>query len=401
MLDFAPFPFRVAKASGASLIDVDGHTYVDLLGDYSAGLLGHDPGPIHATVSEALERGWSLGAVADTEHELARLVCQRFPSIEQVRFTNSGTEANLMAISLARHHTGRNKVMVFDGAYHGGLLYFGATAAPALQAPYDYVRLRYNDAEHLARAFAEHGADTACLLMEPMLGSGGCIPARPDFLAEVRRQCTEAGVLLVFDEVMTSRMSRGGAQQRTGVHPDLTTLGKYLGGGMTFGAFGGRADVMGAFDPRRGGTLLHGGTFNNNALTMRAGVTAIGMLDEATLEPLFDRGRRLRDELDAVLAAAGMSVTGWGSLLCLQPARGRIERPDDLVGTDPRLIPLLFHRLVDCGYYLAPRGYMALSVALDDDDLAGFVHAVGDIVTDFTGSGLVTVEGVPPFARYR
>lgn len=392
VLDFRPFPFRVAKASGSSLIDVDGHTYTDLLGDYSAGLLGHDPDPIHRTVSGALEQGWSLGAVADTEHELARLVCERFPSIEQVRFTNSGTEANLMAISTARHHTGRDRVMVFDGSYHGGLLYFGATASPALQAPYDYVRLRFNDTDALAAAFEAYGAETACLLIEPMLGSGGCIPAKPGFLAEVRRLCSEAGVLLIFDEVMTSRMSRGGAQQRTGVHPDLTTLGKYLGGGMTFGAFGGRADVMGHFDPARGGTLTHGGTFNNNALTMRAGVTAIGMLDEATLEPLFDRGERLCQDLDAIVAAAGMSVTGWGSLLCFHPVRGRLERPDDLVGADPRLGQLLFHHLLDRGYYLSPRGYMALSVALTDEDLSGFVQAVGDAVTDLTAAGVVRAE---------
>ena len=210
VLDFEPFPFRVARAEGSLLHDVDGFTYVDLLGDYTAGLLGHNPPVVAEAVRGVLERGWSR-PIADHEHRLAELLCERFPSIEQIRFTNSGTEANLMAISLARHGTRRSKVLAFHGTYHGGLLYFGATGA-ALRAPFDYVMCTYNDLDSVANAMERHGPELACALVEPMTGAGGCILADHDFLTGLRQICSDCGVLLIFDEVMTSRMSIGGAR---------------------------------------------------------------------------------------------------------------------------------------------------------------------------------------------
>ncbi|MGB5759932.1 MAG: aspartate aminotransferase family protein, partial [Acidimicrobiales bacterium] len=388
VLDFDPFPFRVAEADGARLVDVDGHRYTDFLGDYTAGLLGHNPPQVAEAIRRALDRGWSLGAVADDEHRLAVLLCDRFPSVEQIRFTNSGTEANLMAISLARHHTGRDRVLVFDGAYHGGLLYFGAAATP-IQAPYDYVRCRFNDIDSVRRALT-HGSDVACALIEPMMGSGGCIPAEPDFLAELRSLCSEHGVLLIFDEVMTSRMSTGGAQQRLGIVPDLTTLGKYLGGGMTFGAFGGPAAIMAAFDPARGGTLTHGGTFNNNVMTMSAGAAAVEqLLDAGALEALFERGERFRSRVDAALAPVGMSATGWGSLLTIQAARGTIRRPADVHGVDPRIGELLFHAMLERGMYLARRGFIALSLAISDRDIDRFLAVLEDSLDELTSGGVL------------
>ncbi|MGI9596227.1 MAG: aspartate aminotransferase family protein [Acidimicrobiales bacterium] len=389
VLDFDPFPFRVASAAGARLTDVDGHRYVDFLGDYTAGLLGHNPPEVARAIAGVVERGWSLGAVADGEHRLAELLCQRFPSIEQIRFTNSGTEANLMAISLARHQTGRDRVLVFDGAYHGGLLYFGP-AATAIQAPYDYVRCRYNDIDSVAEAMAEHGADIACVLIEPMMGAGGCIPADTDFLARLRTVCSEHGVVLIFDEVMTSRMSTGGAQQLLGVVPDMTTLGKYLGGGMTFGAFGGPAEMMAAFDPKRGGTLTHGGTFNNNAMTMSAGAAAVEqMLDATSLDDLFRRGDDLRTRLNESTGALGISATGWGSLMALHAASGPIAGPRDLVGSDPRVVELLFHALLERGFYMARRGFIALSLAITADDIDRFLVALNDSVEDLVDGGIL------------
>lgn len=384
VLDFDPFPFRVARAEGSTIHDVDGFAYVDLLGDYTAGLLGHNPPVVAQAIQDVIERGWSLGAVADGEHRLAELVCERFPSIEQVRFTNSGTEANLMAIQLARHTTGRDKVLVFNSGYHGGLLYFGA-GGTALQAPFDYVRADYNDLESVADAIDRDGAEIACLLVEPMMGGGGCLRGEPAFLSGLRDLCDQAGILLIFDEVMTSRMSVGGGQKRLGIIPDMTTLGKYLGGGMTFGAFGASAEIMGAFDPARGGTLTHGGTFNNNAFTMSVGAVAIEKLvTEEALEALFERGERLRARLAELATGYPVTVSGWGSLIGIHATARTISRPADLASVDARLSELLFHELLTRGFYLARRGFVALSLAVTDEQVSAFGDAFGQVLQDLS-----------------
>ena len=313
VLDIDPFPFRVAEASGTELRDVDGHTYVDLLGNYSAGLLGHDPQSVRDAVVAALDRGWTLGATHRDEIELAELLCARFPSLDQVRFTTSGTEANLMALAAARHFTGRNGFLVFHGGYHGGVLYFGPTGLP-LVVPHEWIFADFNDASSVEAAFRARGAEIGCVLIEPMLGASGCIPGDPDFLRTVRRCCDESGALLIFDEVMTSRLATGGAQVLTGIKPDLTTVGKYLAGGMPFGAFGGRRDVMSVFDPAGGSALTHGGTFNNSVATMAAGIAALSrILTAEILLEVNSRGDRLRNRLNAVFAEDGvpMCATGW------------------------------------------------------------------------------------------
>jgi glutamate-1-semialdehyde 2,1-aminomutase len=386
VLDVNPFPFRVVRATGSRLVDADGHEYIDFLGDYSAGLLGHDPAPVAAAVQAALERGWSYGGVHVDEIRFAEAVCDRFPSIEQVRFTNSGTEANLMAIQLARHHTGRDRIVVADAAYHGGLLYFGH-GGEALLAPFDFERITFNDVDSLGAI----STDVAAVLIEPMMGSAGCIPATTEFLTALRRRCDAVGALLIFDEVMTSRMSAGGVQARLGIIPDLTTLGKYLAGGMTFGAFGGRADVMSAFDPYRGGTLTHGGTFNNNVVTMAAGAVVTGeLLTTALLDALFDRGERLRQRLADVIEGSPlpMSITGIGSLMNLHTVAGPVRSPADVSRSDPVLKELVFHELIERGIYLAARGYVAVSAAISDADCDRFVTALADalsVIADATG----------------
>jgi glutamate-1-semialdehyde 2,1-aminomutase len=384
VLDFAPFPFRIAAATGSRVTDVDGHEYIDFLGDYSAGLLGHDPGPVEAAVIATLDRGWSFGGVHTDEVRFAEAVVDRFPSIEQVRFTNSGTEANLMAIQLARHHTGRDRVVVCRNAYHGGLLHFGRGGEPLL-APFDFARMRFNDLDDAAGVIDD---STAAVLVEPMMGGAGCIPATPEFLRALRSRCDETGALLIFDEVMTSRMGTGGVQARFGITPDLTTLGKYLAGGMTFGAFGGRADVMGAFDPARGGELTHGGTFNNNVVTMAAGAAALGeLLTASVLDALFERGESLRTRLQELFEASPLPlcVTGMGSLMTIHTVSGPVTSPDDLADADPVLKQLLFHELLDRGIYLAPRGYMALSVAISDADCERLLAATAESITTLAG----------------
>ena len=376
VLHVEPFAFRVAGAEGAYLRDVDGHSYLDLLGDYSAGLLGRSDA-VADVIRATLDRGWSFGAMSEPETALAEAIVARFKSIDQVRFTNSGTEANLMAILTARFASGRDRVVVFDGGYHGGLLYFGPAGAP-LQAPFDYAVLTYNDVAAAEAEFAQHAGQIACVLVEPMLGAGGCIPADPVFLETLRRLTVVSDSTLIFDEVMTSRLSLGGAQHVLGISPDLTVLGKYLAGGLSFGAFGGRADLMAAFDPAAGG-LSHGGTFNNNAFTMTVGGAVHETLITADrLAEVNQRGERLQAGLTERFAASAppLSVTGWGSLCNLHPTKGPVRSPADLQTADQRWRDLLFHELLADGFYFAQRGYIALSMAVSDDDIAKFLDAV-------------------------
>lgn len=298
--------------------------------------------------------------------------------MDLMRFTNSGTEANMLALALAKHATGRAKVMVFEGAYHGGTLTFPAANVP-VNIPHDYVFARYNDIEPTRALIRRQGPELACVIVEPMMGSGGCIPGDRAFLEMLKAETEAVGAILVFDEVMTSRLSPGGRQADLGIRPDLTTLGKYIGGGMSFGAFGGRADLMGNFDPGRPGSLSHAGTFNNNVLTMAAGIA--GLRHRFTPEAaraLNARGDALRDRLNAIFAAAGAPIraTGIGSLMNIHPVAGEPKRPSDLAGADQRVRDLIFFDLLEDGFYIARRGLMALSLPIGDEETEALAAAV-------------------------
>ena len=382
VLYHAPFPLRVVHGEGQNITDADGFSYVNMLGEYTAGLFGHSHPVIRRAIDAALDHGISLSAHGEGEISLARLICQRFPAIERVRFTNSGTEANLMAISTARVVSGRRKVLVFDGGYHGGLLYFAHGGIP-INAPFPYVLAPYNDIAETQRLIREHAADLACVLVEPMMGSGGCLPASTEFLEMMRRETSAAGVVLIFDEVMTSRLAPGGVQELSGVMPDMTTLGKYIGGGMSFGAFGGRADLMDIYDPRRPDAIPHAGTFNNNALTMAAGTAALAEVYTPEVAIGHNaRGDQLRQRLNAIIQARQLPLqfTGVGSLLGLHAKAGDISAPGDLDDANDRIAELIFFDLLDAGYYIARRGFIALSLPLTDADLDGFATAFEDIL---------------------
>jgi glutamate-1-semialdehyde 2,1-aminomutase len=376
VLHIEPFAFRVVGAEGAHLHDADGHAYVDLLGDYSAGLLGrhHD---VAGVIRGVLDRGWSYGAMSERETAFAEAVVRRFPSVEQVRFTNSGTEANLMALVTARHATGRDRIVVFDAAYHGGLLNFGPGGEP-VRAPFDFTALPYNDVTAIESAFTADGAAIAAVLIEPMMGAGGCIPGDPAVLAALRRVTDEHGTVLIFDEVMTSRLAVGGAQELLGISADLTTVGKYFAGGLSFGAFGGRRDLMAAFEPGRGG-LSHGGTFNNNAFTMAVGAAVNeSLVDAGALAAVNKRGDGLRDGLNERFASSPVPfcATGWGSLVNVHPVAGPVRSPADLRAADPRWRALFFFDLLAAGFYLSPRGYLALTMDITDEHVDTFLDAV-------------------------
>ena len=369
VLHYGPFPLSMARGEGARLWDVDGHEYVDFLSEYTAGVYGHSHPAIRAAVEEALATGINLGAQNAAEGEFAAAVRARFPSIELVRFTNSGTEANLLALGAARAVTGRDKIMVFEGGYHGGVLGFRGTPS-RVNAPFDVVVASYNDIEGTRALAAAHAAELAAIIVEPMFGTSGCIPAERGFLQALRDLADETGALLVFDEVMTSRLAPGGLQEVHGVTPDLTTLGKYVGGGMSFGAFGGRASVMERFDPRRGDVLAHAGTFNNNQLTMRAGIAGLQVYTPERCRALNAFGDRLRERLNGVARSRGlpMQVTGIGSMMMAHMTGGPIRNLRDAARHEARLGDLLFFDLLERGIWVSRRGMINLSLALSEAD---------------------------------
>jgi glutamate-1-semialdehyde 2,1-aminomutase len=380
VLFYTPFPTAMARGEGCWLIDIDGREYLDLCGEYSAGLFGHSEQRIHGAIRTAMERGLNLAAVGENEVRLASLICARFPAIEQLRFTNSGTEANIMALAAARAFTGRTGVLAFRGGYHGGVLTFAGGGSP-VNLPIPITLADYNDAEGAVSALRANADGIAAVLVEPMLGAGGCIPATPAFLHALRDATREAGALLILDEVMTSRHAPGGLQQRLGVTPDLTTLGKYIGGGMSFGAFGGRAEVMAVFDGHRPGALPHAGTFNNNVLTMAAGTVAMGeIFTPSASEALFARGEALRAALNATCSRQGtaMHFSGAGSMLCPHFRAAPVTAPYAATPDEEALKELFFLDMMEAGIYLARRGMAALSLPVGEPECARFTAAVED-----------------------
>ena len=302
-----PFPLTFASGNGCTVTSLDGNTYIDFLGEFTAGIYGHNDSAIRAAIDEALDQGWSLGGNNKYEKELAKLVCERFqPTMELVRFTNSGTEANMMAVATAMAWTGKNKILVFQGGYHGATLSFrippvGVTQK-SVNLPHEWVIGTYNDIEKTQAVLSAIPADSlAAIIVEPMLGNAGAIPGSLPFLQFLRSYASSHDALLIFDEVMTSRLSYRGLGHKLGIRPDMMTLGKWVGGGMSFGAFGGRADIMALFDPTKQGSLAHAGTFNNNVVSMAAGCAGCKVLDEETTNRLNELGESLKVKVQAAI----------------------------------------------------------------------------------------------------
>ncbi len=376
-----PFPLTIVRGEGAHVTDADGHVYVDLLGEYTAGLYGHSHPVVLGAIRTALDDGMTFAAPNVHEGRLAAMLCERFPSLELVRFCNSGTEANLLALTLARVTTGKQAVMVFAGGYHGGVFMFETAAGSPVNVPIPFVVAEFNDIDGATTAIERHADELAAVIVEPVQGAGGVFPAHPAFLEALREETARHGVLLVFDEVMTSRLSTGGMQRALGITPDLTTVGKYLGGGFAFGAFGGRADLMARYDPTNPGALPHAGTFNNAVLTMAAGVAGLELYDEAAATRLNALGDRLRDRLNAFAAAHDhvFCVTGHGSMVGLHFARGPLHRRSD-APRQPLLEGLLHLHLLERGYTYARRGFVALSLPLTETEVDGFADGIEEFL---------------------
>ena len=379
---YTPFPLSIGKAAGATLTDVDGHTYTDFVGDFSAGLYGHSHPVIREALAAALDDGMAYGSSSPYEEQLATLVCARFSSIEQVRFTNSGTEANTMALVTARAVSGKDLVMVFEGAYHGGTIYFGRKSAP-INMPFPFLIAPYNDAGEATRLIGENADRLAAVLVEPMQGASGAIPGEADFLRALREACTAHGVLMIFDEVMTSRVAPNGRQGQLGITPDMTTLGKYIGGGISCGAFGGPAEIMERYDPSKPGAFVHHGTFNNNVLMLRAGAAGLEKVFTPEVQvALSESGIALREALNGLAAKHGapFQVTGLGSIMTMHFQSEPLRSIRDIQPRDERLRQLLHLYLIDKGFFTTRRGYMALSLLITESDCAGLVDAIDDFL---------------------
>jgi glutamate-1-semialdehyde 2,1-aminomutase len=383
ILAHEPFALTFVRGEGSVLTDADGHDYVDLLGDYTAGLFGHDERRVLDAVQGAMRELSGVGGLHPREAELAQLMCERF-GLDRVRFTNSGTEANLMAITAARQFTGRSKVLVFHGGYHGGVLFFSTGMAP-WNAPYPFVVAPFNDLAGTTALIDEHRSDLAAVLVEPMLGSGGCIPAEAAFLRGVFDAARAAGAVCIADEVMTSRHGRFGLAALLGVDPDIRTYGKYIGGGFSFGAFGGAAELLDQFDTSRPRSIPHAGTFNNNVATMAAGCVVLGELYTAdTAEEHTARGETFRARVAEVIGRHRLpvSVSGYGSMLALHALAAPPVDGAESARRDAALQELLFLGLYLRGIYTAPRGMVNLSLPLTDAQLDEALAALDDTLAD-------------------
>ena len=371
----APYPPYVAYGEGLRIHDVDGNVYRDFLGNYTSLILGHAHPAVVAAVEAQVRRGSAFGAPTETEVELAEEIRRRLPSVERVRFTNSGTEATMFAIRAARAFTGRTLVARFQGAYHGthDLVMAGTTGVPEVMSGL-IVELPWDDPDGVEAGLRGREADLAAIIIEPVQGAGGVRAASPAFLAFLRSFADRHGALLIFDEIIAFRVGPHGAQGRAGVRPDLTTLGKIIGGGYALAAFGGRADVMDVFDSRRPGSISHGGTFNGNPVAAAAGLATLAELPPAAFDRLDALGERLRAGVAAFIEAEGLAarVSVVGSLFQVWSGAGI-----SAVATGVDAVPELFLGLLLEGFYVAPRGMGGIPLIATEADIDDFVAAIG------------------------
>lgn len=368
-------PLFIDQADGPYLFDIDGRKYLDFIGSWGPMILGHRHPEVMDAIRKAVERGTSYGAPTEAESKLAQQIIDAVPSVEKVRLVNSGTEATMSAIRVARGATGRHKVVKFAGNYHGhvdSLLVSAGSAAATLGVPdspgvtpgasQDTLVLEYNDAEGLENAFAQHPGEIAAVILEPVVGNMGCVAASERFFAALRDVTQTDGAVLIFDEVMTGfRLALGGAQERFGVTPDMTTLGKIVGGGMPLGAYGGRADIMDNVLPA--GKVFQAGTLSGNPVAVAAGSATLDVLaKDPPYEKLESLGQRLADGLDAAAARHGIDhqVQRVGSMLTLFFNPDPVNNWTHADRSDRERFGKYFWGLIDRGVYMPCSQFEAL-----------------------------------------
>jgi len=392
-------PFFVARADGAYLHDVDGNRYVDYVGSWGPMIVGHNHPKVREAVQAAIGNGLSYGAPCPAEVTMAETITRLVPSCEMVRMVNSGTEATLSAIRLARGATGRAKIVKFEGCYHGhgdsflvkagsGALTFGVPTSPGVPKPLADLTLTlpYNDFDAATALFDEAGADIAGLIIEPVVGNANCLPPRDGFLQHLRALCTRHGALLIFDEVMTGfRVALGGAQARYGVAPDISTFGKIIGGGMPVGAYGGRGELMQQIAPA--GPIYQAGTLSGNPVAMAAGLAMLELVSEPGFHDRLEATTHaLCDGLEAAARDVGVPFTTtrvgamFGMFFTDAPA---VDTYAQAVACDTAAFNRFFHAMLERGVFLAPSAFEAgfVSAAHDDavvaDTLAAAREAFG------------------------
>ncbi len=380
-------PVFIDHAKGAYIVDTDGQQYIDYVGSWGPMVLGHSHPDVVNAVKAAAEKGLSFGAPTIIETQMAEKVCELVPSIEKVRMVSSGTEATMSAIRLARGFTGRDNIIKFEGCYHGhsdsllvkagsGALTFGVPSSPGVPASLaDHtLTLPYNDANAVTQLLKDKGDSIACIIVEPVAGNMNCIPPEAGFLETLREQCNKYGIVLIFDEVMSGfRVALGGAQQLYNVKPDLTTLGKVIGGGMPVGAFGGRADIMAQLAPE--GPVYQAGTLSGNPLAMAAGLSTLELVSAPDFyNKLEQRTQQLLDGLKQLASDANIpfSCNQVGGMFGLFFSEEKnISRFEQVMNCNQARFKQFFHLMLEQGVYLAPSAFEAgfVSAAHTEQDI--------------------------------
>lgn len=404
-----PYPLFLERGDGGRVVDVDGNDYVDLTGNHSALVHGNGAGPVVEAVVDQLGRGTCFPAPTRAQVDLARELVCRVPSLEAVRFTNSGTEATMHATRGARAATGRHRIAKVEGGYHGSQddVFVSIHPTPDDAGPPDRPQatpkssglrrgaiedtlvLPFNRSEEAAALIAEAGPELAAVLVEPVMGSAGMLAADDDYLVALREATEAAGVLLIVDEVISFRLAPGGAADLAGIRPDLTCFGKMIGGGLPLGAFGGGADLLDQYDPTGDGpAVVHSGSLNANPLSLAAGLAAVQALTPDAIVELNARGDRLRQgwRTAGVEAGVPLVVTGRGSLLGLHFTAGPVRDIRDTWDEDRDLAHAVFLSLLNEGFLMDPRGAACLSTSTTDDDVDGAVAALARVLARLTGS---------------
>jgi len=405
-----PYPIYAARGEGCRIWDVDGNEFIDCINNFTSLIHGHAHPSLIEAATRQLSVGSAFGLPTESEIDLAELLVSRLPSVQQVRFANSGTEAVMMALKAARAFTGRPKIAKCEGAYHGSYDYAEVSLDPSpdawgRNAPVsvayakgtpdnvlaDVVTIPFNDTEAAVSLVREHGSELACVMVDPMPNRAGLAPADKAYLNALREITREVGALLVFDEVITFRLGHSGAQGLWGIDPDLTTLGKIVGGGFPVGAIAGRKEVMSVFDPRSGKPALpHGGTFSANPVTMRAGLAAMQLLDEAAFTRLNVIGEAVRKGVNEAFRRKGVpgGTVGLGSLLKIHFADRKIRdyRSAYMTEQETKRQAVFNLGLLNRGVLAASYGLMALSTPMTDADVDTIVAAASDALAEVSAS---------------